>query len=164
MATTITAPVKVRRFQKRSVMPTTMDRMIAFHEGKDAFKTLTPFPIIAQIHDDRRTSITAGEIDFTLWFGPIPARWTAQHEPGPIPTSFADRMVKGPLKAWRHEHIFREVPGGIELTDSIVFEHFDLDKGFWAVFTRLFMDTLGLNGLFFYRHMITRIKTKQDAR
>jgi ligand-binding SRPBCC domain-containing protein len=150
-----------RIFTHKSVIPTTMDRMMAFHSDKNAFSRLTPPPIFMQLHRDDRTSITAGELEFTLWFGPIPARWTAVHEPGAIETSFADRMLKGPMKYWRHEHQFREVPGGIELTDRIEYDY--MPSGFWAVFGRLFFSPLPLKGLFFYRHLRTRLGTRVPA-
>jgi ligand-binding SRPBCC domain-containing protein len=145
-------------FTHRSVIPTTMDRMIAFHSDKAALARLTPPPIFVQLHRDTRTSMSEGELEFTLWFGPIPARWTARHEAGGTEHSFADRMMKGPMKFWRHEHQFREVPGGIELTDTIEYEH--VSSGFWAVFTRLFFSGLPLRALFVYRHLRTRWGTR----
>lgn len=142
-----------------SVIPTTMDAMIAFHNHPKAFSWLTPFPIIVQVHRNALTSLTSGEVEFTLWFGPIPARWLARHEAGPIETSFADRMVTGPMAVWYHRHIFREVPGGIELTDCITTQH--KSGGFWGIFTRLFFAGLPLRFLFFYRHMRTRFGVRQ---
>ena len=90
---------------------------------------------------------------FTLWFGPIPIRWLARHEPGPTSHSFADSQVKGPLAYWRHEHIFNEVAGGVELTDRITLAHRGGLRGLW---TRLAFDGLPLRILFAYRHWRTR--------
>jgi ligand-binding SRPBCC domain-containing protein len=88
---------------------------------------------------DERTSLTAGEVEFRLWFGPIPVRWLALHEPGPTATSFADRMLRGPLAYWRHEHIFSEVSAGIELLDRITLAH---KPGLAGLVTRLVFDGL----------------------
>ncbi|MFN8379890.1 MAG: SRPBCC family protein [Anaerolineae bacterium] len=145
-------------FQHQSVIPTTVERMVAFHSDPDAFARLTPPPIVMQLHRDDRSSLTEGEIEFTLWFGPIPARWTARHEPGTIPTSFADRQINGPLKSWRHEHLFEAVPGGVRLTDRIQYEH--REGGAWPLFTRLFFAPANLRILFFYRHLRTRLGTR----
>jgi ligand-binding SRPBCC domain-containing protein len=145
-------------FQHQSVIPTTMERMVAFHSDPAALSRLTPPPVIMQLHRDDRSSLTEGELEFTLWFGPIPARWTARHEPGPTPTSFADRQVRGPLKSWRHEHIFEPVPGGVRLTDRIQYEH--AGRGAWPLFTRLFFSAPNLKVFFLYRHMRTRWGTR----
>ncbi len=124
-----------------------------FHEDPRALARLTPPPIIMQLHRDERRSLTEGELEFTLWFGPIPIRWLARHEPGPTPHSFADSQVMGPLALWRHEHIFTAVAGGVELTDRIELAH---RRGVTGVFTRLAFDGLPLRLLFAYRHWRTR--------
>jgi ligand-binding SRPBCC domain-containing protein len=38
------------------------------------------------------------------------------------PHEFADQQRRGPFRAWRHRHLFREVEGGTELTDDIDYE------------------------------------------
>src|SRR5262245_42463225 len=144
-------------FEKRSIFPTTMQRMMAFHEYPRAINRLTPPPIFVQCLRDDRKSLTEGDLTFRLWFGVIPVRWVARHEPGPTETSFADRMMDGPLASWLHEHIFREVPGGVELTDRITFEH---KPGLPGLLTRLVFDGLPLRLLFFYRHLRTRWGTR----
>ena len=114
MRTVSKAPLmNARRFEKTSTLPATIEAVMRFHEDPRALARLTPPPIIMQLHRDERRSLTEGELEFTLWFGPIPIRWLARHEPGPAPHSFADSQVKGPLAFWRHEHIFTEVAGGV---------------------------------------------------
>ena len=130
-----------------------------FHEDPQALAKLTPPPIVMQLHHDARRSITEGEIEFSLWFGPFPIRWIARHEPGPSPHSFADRQIKGPMAYWRHEHIFTEKPGGVELTDRIALAH---KPGLAGVLTRLFFDGLPLRFLFAYRHRRTRMATQLE--
>jgi ligand-binding SRPBCC domain-containing protein len=106
-----------------------------------------------QLHRDERRSLTEGDIEFSLWFGPIPIRWIARHEPGPTPHSFADSQIKGPLAYWRHEHIFNEVEGGVELTDRVTLAH---KSGWPGLVTRLAFDGPPLRILFAYRHWRTR--------
>jgi ligand-binding SRPBCC domain-containing protein len=135
-------------------MKTTMERMIKFHEDPKALGILTPPPIFMQSIRDDRTSLTDGELEFNLWFGPIPIRWIARHEPGPTPTSFMDRQISGPMASWEHQHIFTEVPGGVELHDRITLSH---KPGLPGLLTRLMFDGLPLRILFFYRHLRTRL-------
>ncbi len=124
-----------------------------FHDAPNALRVLTPPPLIVQMVRESRESLTQGEVVFRLWFGPLPVLWHARHEPGSIPTSFIDRMLAGPMASWQHEHRFRAVDQGVELTDEITFAH---KPGWRGVFTRLVFDGLPLRFLFWYRHWRTR--------
>ena len=152
MATT--PPPNTHIYEKRTVMQTTMEKMIAFHQDPKALGKLSPPPIFMQLHRDERTSMTEGEIEFTLWFSFIPIRWIARHQPGPTETSFADLMVKGPMAYWRHEHIFEETSNGIALIDRVNIAH---KPGLAGLLTRLMFDGIPLRFLFFYRHLRTRM-------
>ena len=147
------APANMRIFRKSSVIRTTLAEIRRFHEAPQALASLTPPPLRMRVNRDDRRSITDGEIDFTLFFGPLPIRWLARHETGPTADSFADMQVKGPLAYWRHEHIFTEVAGGVELTDRITFAH---RPDMTGLLTRLAFDGLPLRLLFVYRHWRTR--------
>jgi ligand-binding SRPBCC domain-containing protein len=143
-------------FEYRSVIPTSMDAMWQFHAAPSALTTLTPPPLFIQIVRNGRVSLTEGEVEFRLWFGPVPVRWLARHEPGATPTSFIDRMLEGPMAVWVHRHNFRAVAGGIELHDQITLRH---RSGWRGVLTRLVFDGLPLRVLFAYRHWRTRRAT-----
>ncbi len=150
------APSNAKTFEHTSVIPTTLEKIQAFHANPNAFSKLTPPPIFAQIHRRDLNSLTDGELEFTLWFGPVPVRWLASHQPGPTEHSFADQMVKGPMDYWLHRHIFETVDGGIRLTDRITLAH---KPGIPGLLTRLFFDGLPLRFLFAYRHWRTRMST-----
>lgn len=155
------APAGATIYEKRSVMNTTLDAMQTFHADPKALNRLTPPPIFMQLHRDDRVSNTEGELEFTLWFGPVPIRWVARHEPGPTPNSFADRMLSGPVAYWRHEHIFEPVEGGVALIDRLTIGH---RPGLQGLLTRLAFDGINLRILFFYRHLRTRIAVEKQAR
>lgn len=142
-----------RTFEYRSVMPATVDAVWQFHDAPRALPTLMPPPLIVQIVRDDRISLTEGEIEFRLWFGPVPVRWLARHEPGATPTSFVDRMVEGPMALWEHQHTIRAAAGGAELIDHITLAH---RSGWRGILTRLMFDGLLLRFLFVYRHWRTR--------
>ncbi len=146
-------PANMRRFEMTSTLPGTLDAVLRFHQDPRALARLTPPPIVMQLHRDDRRSLTEGDIEFSLWFGPIPIRWIARHEPGPTPHSFADSQIKGPLAYWRHEHLFSEADDGVQLTDRIILAH---KSGWLGLVTRLTFDGLPLRVLFAYRHWRTR--------
>ncbi|HEY3343182.1 MAG TPA: hypothetical protein VGK81_14235 [Anaerolineae bacterium] len=144
----------LKTFEYRSVYHnTSIEAMTRFHNAPNALQVLTPPPlIIVQMLRDERVSLTQGEVVFRLWFGPLPVLWQARHEPGSMPTSFIDRMLNGPMASWEHEHIFRKVDQGVELTDKIAYDH---KAGWQGVLTRLVFDGLALRFLFWYRHWRT---------
>ncbi len=152
MATT--AEIQTKTFEHSSIIKTTVEEMMAFHEQENAFGILTPPPVFIQVHRRDLNSIRDGEIAFTMWMGPVPVKWLAEHRPGPIETSFVDFQVKGPLKYWEHRHIFEPVEGGVRLTDRISIAHQD---GLQGIITRLIFDGLPLRMLFIYRHLRTRL-------
>lgn len=145
-------------FIKRSIMPGTLQQLWDFHAHPKAFSRLTPPPIFIQMHTNRLKSLTDGMVDFTMWLGPIPIHWRAQHEPGPTPTSFIDRQLIGPLAYWEHQHLMETVPGGVQLTDHITLEH---KPGLAGLLSRLMFDGLPLRLFFTYRHLRTRLALRK---
>jgi ligand-binding SRPBCC domain-containing protein len=142
-----------KTFQHHSVVRTSAEAMIRFHNTPNALRVLTPPPLFVQMVKDGRVSLTQGTVVFRLWFGPLPVLWKARHEPGSIPTSFIDRMLTGPMANWEHEHIFLEVDQGVVLTDKIRYTH---KAGWRGILTRLVFDGLPLQLLFRYRHWRTK--------
>src|SRR3954452_23497357 len=113
VASNRSSPGKV--FEAISLIESSMETIIRFHEMPNALILLTPPPLIVTITSDQRVSNREGAVDFVLWFGPLPVRWLARHEAGPLPTSFIDRMMIGPMAAWQHQHIFYEAAAGVAL-------------------------------------------------
>lgn len=148
---------KTHTYEKRSVFPSTLEALREFHEDPGVMPKLSPPPIFIQVRQDDRTSLTEGEIAFTLWFGPVPVRWLARHQPGPTESSFADLMIEGPLAYWYHEHIFETVENGVALVDRVTLAH---KPGISGIITRLAFDGIPLRILFFYRHLRTRLALK----
>ena len=58
-------PDLAHTYEKRSVMKTTVEQMIAF-DAPRAFATLTPPPIFIQVIRDDRTSQQDGEVEFNM--------------------------------------------------------------------------------------------------
>ncbi|MDZ4763630.1 MAG: hypothetical protein SGI73_03695 [Chloroflexota bacterium] len=159
----MSAQLKTKTVEFRTTVPGTAAQVMAFYADPKAPVILTPPPIFFQIRDDRRTSLTSGDIEFTLWFTFIPLKWTSRHEPGEIPTAFIDRMLSGPTAVWIHHHIARDLPdqpGNVELIDRLEIAH---KNGVMGLFTRLAFDGLPLRFLFFYRHLRTRGVLKRAA-
>jgi ligand-binding SRPBCC domain-containing protein len=49
----------------------------------------------------------------------VPQRWVSEITEWEPPARFVDEQVVGPYRRWRHEHGFRAVNGGTEITDRV---------------------------------------------
>lgn len=59
-------------------------------------------------------------ICYTLYpFMLFPVRWETEIVTVERPCFFEDRQKSGPYEYWQHRHYFREIPGGVEMTDSL---------------------------------------------
>jgi ligand-binding SRPBCC domain-containing protein len=52
----------------------------------------------------------------------IPMRWITEITHVKDRNYFVDEQRKGPYKIWHHEHHFKQVEGGIEMTDIVSYE------------------------------------------
>jgi ligand-binding SRPBCC domain-containing protein len=52
----------------------------------------------------------------------IPLRWITEITHVKHQQYFVDEQRKGPYKIWHHEHHFKEVQGGVEMTDIVSYE------------------------------------------
>ncbi len=52
----------------------------------------------------------------------IPLRWITEITHVKYQEYFVDEQRKGPYKLWHHEHHFKEVQGGVEMTDIVSYE------------------------------------------
>lgn len=115
-------------------------------------KTLTPFPIITQLHEFEPLA-DGSKADFTLWFGPLPINWKVVHS-DVGPDGFTDSQISGPFKSWRHEHRFL----AIDQNSSKVHEYIEYEykSGIKGLLSRLMFSPAALEMLFMMRKRITR--------
>jgi ligand-binding SRPBCC domain-containing protein len=95
----------VWKFVHRTQVEAPLEAVAHLHKDSQALKRLTPPPVIVQLHyaealrDGSRT-------DFTMWFGPLPVRWTAIHSQVNVLRGFTDTQLQGPFRSWEHRHTF----------------------------------------------------------
>ncbi len=106
-------------FRHRFSVRASQAAVAAFHADPRVLRTITPLPIIVQFHHVEPIG-EGTTVDFTLWFGPVPVRWTARHSRIRGHQGFVDEQVRGPFKRWIHEHRFEPTnSGNIEVVDEI---------------------------------------------
>jgi ligand-binding SRPBCC domain-containing protein len=139
-------------FDFRFTVDAPLAAVSAFHFQTGILKALTPPLMIMQVH--RFDPLANGSIgEFTMWMGPIPVRWVAEHSEV-SQTGFIDTQTRGPMKFWKHTHRFNSVsPDMTEVHEHIEFEHHSGLRGLWS---RILFPLPALIVLFSYRRWATR--------
>ncbi len=108
------------------------------------------FVVLSATEGDR---IYAGQrIEYKL--RPLP--WLRTHwlteitqvEPG---HSFVDEQRRGPYRLWHHEHHFRTIEGGVEMTDQV---HYTIPFGFLGDLANALVVRRRLDEVFRYRQKV----------
>lgn len=112
-------------------IPISLDKAWDFFSKPDNLNAITPdhlgFNIISQHHG---TSMYAGQI-IEYRVSPvlnIPLYWMTEITHVQDKQYFVDEQRFGPYSLWHHQHHFRDIEGGVEMTDIV---HYKLP--FWVL-------------------------------
>ena len=114
--------MKVYQLKRTQFLPISMKEAWSFFSSPRNLARITPdhlrFHILGFSGGEK---MYAGQIIryqiFVLPF--IPVYWTTEISHVEQPTYFVDEQRFGPFKFWHHQHCFKEVPGGVEMTDEV---------------------------------------------
>jgi ligand-binding SRPBCC domain-containing protein len=98
----------MRQFRYEFQVNAPIERVAEFHSSTEALKLLTPPPLFVVFNHIEPMS-EGSRADFTLWFGPIPIHWIANHTDVHPTDGFTDTQVKGPFQTWIHRHTFTQI-------------------------------------------------------
>jgi ligand-binding SRPBCC domain-containing protein len=106
--------------ERTSIVPGDIDSVFGFFENPRNLKEITPPWLSFRVKSASDEVMRRGtRISYTIrWLG-FSMRWEsliAEYEKNDM---FADEMLRGPYKSWYHVHRFKEVPGGIEMSDRV---------------------------------------------
>lgn len=111
-------------------IPVSTDKAWDFFSNPANLQTITPdnmgFTIISAHHGD---AMYAGQI-IEYKVRPvlnIPLYWMTEITHVEDNKYFVDEQRFGPYNLWHHQHHFREIPGGVEMTDIV---HYKIPLGF----------------------------------
>ena len=103
-------------------IPASLSAVWDFFSSPSNLQTITPadlkFKVISKHHGEK---IYAGQIiEYTIRpvLG-VPVYWMTEITHVKDREFFADEQRKGPYKLWHHQHHFKEIPGGVEMTDIV---------------------------------------------
>lgn len=111
------------RLERTQLIPGDLDSVFAFFKSPGNLETITPPWLLFQMLSASDAEMRQGtRITYRLRWQIFPMRWEsviAEYEEG---VRFADEMVRGPYRSWYHRHLFRAMPGGVEMRDQVDYE------------------------------------------
>lgn len=120
---------KVYSIKTVQKLPVTLNTAWEFFSSPDNLKEITPdnlgFTVISKHHGQTMYAGQIIEYKVSPVLG-IPLYWMTEITHVEDRKYFVDEQRFGPYSMWHHQHHFKEVPGGVEMTDIV---HYKLP--FW---------------------------------
>ena len=120
---------KVYSLFSRQHVPATLDEVWAFFSDARNLLAVTPPHLNLKVTNEVwGQTVYAGQV-MTYKVKPllgIPLSWMTEITHVEEKSYFVDEQRKGPYKLWHHQHHFRAVEGGVEMTDLV---HYRLPFG-----------------------------------
>jgi ligand-binding SRPBCC domain-containing protein len=132
-------------------IPVSIDTAWSFFSSPGNLRRITPPEMMVTITSVAgEQSIYAGMIiSYVLYpFMMLPVRWETEITKVDKPFLFEDRQKSGPYESWHHQHQFREIPGGVEMTDQI---NYLMPLGAFGDLVNSLIVSQRLNEVFTYR-------------
>ncbi|MCS6975096.1 MAG: SRPBCC family protein [Cyclobacteriaceae bacterium] len=114
--------MKIYNLKRTQILPLTLDEAWAFFSNPRNLAEITPphmgFRILSMSGNDK---MYPGQVIRYIVQG-IPGinmHWVTEITHVIEPYYFVDEQRFGPYKWWHHQHHFREVEGGVEMTDEV---------------------------------------------
>jgi ligand-binding SRPBCC domain-containing protein len=132
-------------------IPVSLDEAWAFFSNPANLQAITPegmgFTVISKHHGE---VMYAGQlIEYTVKpVAGIPLYWMTEITQVKDRAYFIDEQRFGPYSLWHHQHHFREIPGGVEMTDII---HYKNPLGFLGRIANTLFVKNKLKGIFDFR-------------
>jgi len=139
-------------FTRKSPMPVSAWELYTWHARPGAFERL--IPPFESVKVERVPELKEKEkVILEMWTGPKRDRWVGQICDVIPGKSFRDELIKGPMTAWNHHHLFRDAGDGTSILEDRV--EYTLPMGclgrtFGSGFARR-----KLRQVFEYRHAVT---------
>jgi ligand-binding SRPBCC domain-containing protein len=146
--------MKIYILEKKQTLPITLDQAWDFFSSPVNLKKITPeymgFEITSDLGDG---SMYPGQV-ITYVVTPvlgIPMRWCTEITHVMDKKYFVDEQRFGPYSFWHHQHWFKAVEGGVELTDIV---HYGLPLGILGQLANSLFVRSKLEEIFNYREKV----------
>ena len=142
---------KVHRLKSIQKLPASLEKAWGFFSDPHNLLTITPpFLNLKVTNEVFGDEVYPGQV-MTYSVKPlmgIPLSWMTEITHVEKMKLFVDEQRKGPYKLWHHQHHFRRIEGGVEMTDIV---HYRLPFGFLGDLPH-FMVKQKLEEIFTYRY------------
>jgi len=155
--------MKVYTLKRVQVLPISLEKSWEFFSSPKNLKDITPPHMKFNIkYISGGESMYAGQIiKYRLFPIPgIPINWTTEITHVNEPYFFVDEQRFGPYALWHHQHWFREVEGGIEMTDEV---NYAIPLGVIGRLAEALFVGKQVRSIFDYRYKVLAEKFKTEA-
>jgi ligand-binding SRPBCC domain-containing protein len=132
-------------------MPVSLEQAWSFYSKPANLNMITPlhmkFQVISKHHGEDLYQGQIFEYKLRPLFG-IPVYWMTEITHVNAPKYFADEQRKGPYAFWQHQHHFKSIEGGVEMTDIV---HYKNPLGFVGNIANSFFVRKKLREIFEFR-------------
>ncbi|MFN0034575.1 MAG: SRPBCC family protein [Saprospiraceae bacterium] len=145
--------MSVHHFKRVQNLPISLEAVWDFFSNPQNLKEITPAHIGFEVRSDPDFSarkMYAGQvISYTVrpLLG-IPLFWMTEITHVEHGHFFVDEQRVGPYALWHHQHHFRAIPGGVEMTDLV---HYRVPFGWLGDFANWLFVRRQLEGIFDFR-------------
>jgi ligand-binding SRPBCC domain-containing protein len=112
------------QLKTKQFIPTDLKTCWDFFSSPQNLSTITPesmgFEVLVDLPDEMYAGLMI-EYRVRPLLG-IPLKWITEISHVDHLKFFVDEQRKGPYRIWHHEHHFKEVDGGVEMTDIVSYE------------------------------------------
>lgn len=149
---------KVYNLKTIQKIPISLDAAWDFFSNPANLKEITPdnlgFKIVSQHHGDKMYAGQIIEYTVSPVLG-IPMYWMTEITHVDDKKYFVDEQRFGPYRMWHHQHHFKAVEGGVEMTDMV---HYKLPFWFLGDIAHALLVKKQLKNIFDYRYKIVAQK------
>jgi ligand-binding SRPBCC domain-containing protein len=146
--------MKVYQLKRVQQLPVNLTEAWDFFSSPLNLSKITPASMAFQVlYDSGEEKMYAGQIiHYRLQLAPgIKTRWTTEITHVADGKYFIDEQRFGPYAFWHHQHIFKAIQTGVEMTDEV---NYAIPYGLFGRFANwLFVDRM-LNRIFDYRFKV----------
>lgn len=134
-------------------LPITLEEAWNFFSTPQNLQKLTPDDLDFKITSPKLEGVYQGQmITYNIKIFPIfPSRWVTEITSVENHKFFIDEQRFGPYKLWHHQHHFKEVEGGVLMTDIV---HFKLPFALLAPLAYKIYVKKKLREIFTFRHKV----------
>jgi ligand-binding SRPBCC domain-containing protein len=139
----------IYRLERVQKIPVSLEEVWDFFSSPNNLNKITP----KHMKPDADLKMFAGQI-IAYKVHPIlgiPLSWVTEITHVKDNEYFVDEQRSGPYKLWHHLHRFKQIDGGVEMTDIL---HYQLPYGFLGAIANTLMVKKQLKEIFDYRYKV----------